>query len=183
MNIILASASPRRTQILTQANIPHIVIPSNEEEKLDQNLTYIEIVKSLSYQKAKSVFKNHQEDLIIGADTIVVINNEILGKPKDEPEAIKMLQKLSDKTHEVITSVTLIKQDKEQTFIDISKVTFNKLSIDEIKEYIKNEYVYDKAGSYAIQSPHTTFIKQVEGDYNNIVGLPINLLKHHLKEF
>lgn len=179
--IILASASPRRTSLLNEANISHIVIPSNCEEVIDHTLKPIEIVKSLAYQKAKSVFQNNQASTIIGADTIVVINDEILGKPKDEQDAIRMLNLLQDNVHQVITGVSIISKEKEITFAEVSNVYFKPMTKEEILTYITNDYVYDKAGSYAIQSPHATFIDHIEGDYNNIVGLPINALIKHLK--
>ncbi len=183
MNIILASASPRRTEILKENNIKHKVVPSTIKEIVDYTKTKEEIVKSLAYQKAKDVSDQYPEDLIIGADTIVVIDNEILGKPKDEQDAIRMLSKLANNTHEVITGVAIITKDQTDIFAETSKVTFKQMTKAEILEYIHKENVYDKAGSYAIQSKHANFIKQVEGDYYNIVGLPINALKTHLSKF
>lgn len=183
MNIILASASPRRTEILTKHQIKHQIIPSTIKEIIDYTKTPEEIVKSLAYQKAKDVATKHENDLIIGADTIVVINNEILGKPKDENEAIKMLTKLQNNTHQVITGVAIITKNKTDIFAETSYVTFNKMTIEEIKTYISLDNVYDKAGSYAIQSPYATFIKNIKGDYNNIVGLPITTLIKHLDTF
>lgn len=183
MKIILASKSPRRTEILSMLNIPHQIIPSEEEEIIDKSLTPIEVVKSLAHQKALSVFKKHQDSIVIGSDTIVVINNEILGKPKDEHDAIRMLNLLQNTHHLVITGVSIIKKDKIDTFAEVSKVYFKPMTIDDIKEYMSKENVYDKAGAYAIQGKYATFVDKIEGDFYNIMGLPKDKLKEHLDKF
>ncbi len=181
MNIILASNSPRRTEILTLANIPHIIIPSKVEEKIDNCLTPNELAKSLAHQKAIDVFSNYSDSIIIGADTIVVIDNIILGKPKDRKDAIRMLTLLSGKTHEVITGVSIISKEYQSNFAVTSKVTFNEMSLQEIEEYIDSENVYDKAGSYAIQGSCCKHINKIDGDYYNIMGLPISNIYQELK--
>lgn len=183
MNIILASKSPRRTEILSMLNIPHQIIPSEEDEIIDEKLSPIEVVKSLAYQKAKSIFRNHQDAVVIGSDTIVVINDEILGKPKDEQDAIRMLSLLQNTHHQVITGVSIISKEKTDTFAEISNVYFKPMSIDDIKEYMEKDNVYDKAGAYAIQSPHATFVEKIDGDFYNIMGLPKDALKMHLDKF
>jgi septum formation protein len=180
MNIILASKSPRRTEILSMMNIDHLVIPSKEKEVIDPTLTPTEVVMSLAYQKAKSIAVNHPNDLVIGADTIVVINNEILGKPKDYNDAVRMLSLLENNTHQVITGVSIIKGNYIDTFYVVSNVTFKPMTKEDIDNYISLENVYDKAGSYAIQGEHATFIDHIEGDYYNIVGLPKDELQKHL---
>ena len=109
MKTILASKSPRRTEILSLMNIEHIIIPSTEEEVIEPNLSPEEVVKSLAYQKAHSISKQYPNDLVIGSDTIVVINNQILGKPKDYNDAVKMLKLLQNNTHQVMTGVSLFK--------------------------------------------------------------------------
>lgn len=182
MNIILASSSPRRTEILTLAKIPHLVIPSTIEEKIEKGLTPEQVVMELSYQKASDVAKKYPNDLVIGADTIVVIDNEILGKPKLYQDAFRMLSKLSNRTHQVITGVTIIKNKKVDKFYVTSLVTFNEMTDKEIDEYINSEYIYDKAGSYAIQGSCSKFIKKIEGDYYNIVGLPISTIYEKIKK-
>lgn len=182
-NIILASGSPRRTEILTLAHIKHIVIPSTCEEKVGANLMPIEVVESLSYQKAKDVFDKNHDSIVIGADTIVTINGIILGKPKSQEEAIKMLSMLSNNTHQVITGVTIIKEGKVKTFHEITNVKVKALSKIDIDEYLSNEYVYDKAGSYAIQGMFSKHINSISGDYYNVVGLPISRVYQELKEF
>lgn len=183
MNIILASASPRRTQILHLAGIKHQIIPSNCKENIEKGLKPFEIVESLSYQKALDVFQNHNESIVIGADTIVTIDNFILGKPHNEEEAIWMLQLLSNKTHQVITGVTIITNHLVKTFHEITYVTIQELSLEQIKQYIHSENVYDKAGSYAVQGSFCKFISKINGDFYNVVGLPISRLYKELKEF
>ena len=183
MNIILASTSPRRTQILTIAKINHQVVPSKCEERMDKNLEPYKVVESLSYQKAKDVAKNYPNNIIIGADTVVVIDNQILGKPKSEKEAIAMLEKLSGKTHEVITGITIILNDKVKTFHDVTAVEIAKLSKQDIDKYLKEENVYDKAGSYGIQGAFCKYIIKMIGDYYNVMGFPIAKVYKELKEF
>ena len=179
--IILSSNSPRRHEILYEFGILHKVIPANINEEMDKNLTPIKNVERLSYLKAKSIFENYPNEVVIGADTIVVIDNEILGKPHDEIDAYNMLKKLSGKCHQVITGVSILSKDHKITFSDISNVYFKEMSDNDIYNYIHNDYVYDKAGSYAIQSPYMTYIDHIEGSYYNIVGLPIEKVKEYLE--
>lgn len=182
MNIILASSSPRRTEILNLVKIPHLVIPSTIEEQIDNTLTPEQVVMELSYQKASDVAEKYPNDLVIGADTIVVIDNEILGKPKNYQDAFTMLSKLSNRTHHVITGVTIVKNKQIDKFYVTSLVTFNEMSNKEIEEYINSEYIYDKAGSYAIQGSCAKFIKKIEGDYYNIMGLPVSIIYEKIRK-
>ena len=181
MKIILASNSPRRKELLTKHNIAFDVIPSNIEEVLNTNLNPVENVMSLAKQKALDVYSNCQLTPILAADTIVVYNNEILGKPKDELDAFRMLRLLSGKTHEVITGVALVTNGVVNTYHVVSKVTFKEISDEEILEYIKTKEPMDKAGSYAIQGIGSKFIDSYEGDFDNIVGLPMKLVLEILK--
>lgn len=183
MKIILASQSPRRTEILTLANIKHTVVPSKCEEIINPNDLPYQVVESLSYQKAQDVFKNHNDSIVIGSDTIVVIDNVILGKPHSYDEAINMLQMLSGKAHQVITGVTIMSKDLVKTFHEVTDVHISTLSLEQIKEYIDSENVYDKAGSYAIQGTFCKYITKLVGDYYNVVGLPIARLFQELKEY
>ena len=144
-----------------------------------------ELIENLAYEKAKDVANKVPEGLIIGADTIVIFKDKILGKPKDENDAKNMLKMLSGNTHKVLTAVCIIDKDEDKTLINscLSKVTFKKLTEEEIDAYIKTKEPMDKAGSYGIQAFGSLFVTKVEGCYNNIVGLPLNLLYEMLKAF
>jgi septum formation protein len=182
--IILASQSPRRKWLLEQVGLEFDIIPSSFEENIEGEKFTPKLIESLAYNKALEVSeRTEQEALIIGADTVVILNNQILGKPKDEKEAAQMLQKLSNNTHKVITAVAVIDKYEDKTIINhtISKVTFKKLSEREIQDYIKTGEPMDKAGAYGIQAYGSIFVTKVEGCYNNIVGLPLNLLSEMLK--
>jgi septum formation protein len=180
--IILASASPRRHEILTQAGVDFKVIPSNFDESSLEFTNIDDYSKALSYYKAKDVFKDHSNDTIIASDTIVVINNEILGKPKNKEDAFRMLKSLQGRKHVVITSVCIMHKDKIDTFLSKSYVTFYKMSNDEINEYIETNEPMDKAGAYAIQGKAAKYIRSINGDYYTIVGLPIGKVIKSLKK-
>lgn len=182
MEIILASGSPRRTEILNNAGISHKIIPSNYEENMECNLLPAELVKALSKGKALDIFKDHQDACVIGADTVVTINNTILGKPKNKEDAIRMLRLLSGKAHSVLTGVTICYNNLITSFVDTTKVTFDCLTDEDIEDYLLHENVYDKAGSYAIQGYASRFIKRLNGNYFNVVGLPIEKLTKKLKK-
>lgn len=183
MELILASNSPRRTQILTLAQIKHQVIPSTCQEIIPQGLALFEVVEHLSYQKALDVAKHHPNAIVLGADTVVAIEGRILGKPHHEKEAIWMLQNLSGKTHQVVTGITMMYQGKVKTFHEVTEVEVVELTMEQILTYIQEENVYDKAGSYAIQGSFCKYISKMNGDYYNVVGLPICRVYQELKEF
>ena len=180
MNLILASNSPRRKDILTRAGYDFEIVPSNYDEKIC-GLDYSkELVENCAYNKALDVAgRLTGEFIIIGADTVVVSDNIILGKPKNEEDAFNMLQKLSDKTHFVATSVCIIAssgktvKDTDKTF-----VTFRKLSDNDILSYIKHSKPLDKAGSYGIQDPGFDFAIKIEGELDNVIGFPLKLFKN-----
>jgi septum formation protein len=137
----------------------------------------------LAYQKAKWVQEKEKTNaLVIGSDTIVVINNEVLGKPKDHGDAVRMLSLLESNIHEVITGVSLIKEEKTINFYEKTLVYFKPMTKENIEQYIKEENVYDKAGSYAIQGEAMKYIDHIEGDYYNVIGLPIDRLLKELKK-
>lgn len=184
--IILASKSPRRKQLLESIGMEFEIIPSNFEEDIVGKKFSKSFIESLAYEKAKDVSSQVKEGLIIGADTVVILGNKILGKPKDKEEAIKMLQTLSGKTHKVITGVAIIDKYENKTLINstITKVTFRKIALREIEAYVETGEPMDKAGSYGIQNAiGTLFVEKVDGCYNNVVGLPLNLLAKMLKSF
>lgn len=184
MKIILASQSPRRQEILKTAGLEYQVIPSKVDERFNHNLSVEEAVMDLAFQKANFVAEERGESdlLIIGADTIVVINNEVLGKPKNYQDAFRMLNMLQGNTHQVLTGVALIKDDKKILFYEKTLVTFKPMTKKDIEKYIEEENVYDKAGSYAIQGEAMRYIDHIEGDYYNVIGLPIKHLLEEIKK-
>lgn len=181
--IILASKSPRRRELLELLKVPFEIIVSDIDEQIDHNNDLVKEIEKLSFQKANAVFKDHQDALVIGSDTIVKIGNIALGKPHSIEEAKKMLRDLSDKTHEVVTGVTILYKDQVETFSSVAKVNFYPLSEEEIDEYVSTNEPMDKAGAYAIQGDAAKFIRSIEGDYYTIVGLPIAELYHRLKHY
>ncbi len=183
MNIILASNSPRRREILENTKVRFSIKGSQIDEVINSNESPKETVMRLAYEKALDIAKDNKDALVIGADTIVVINDTILGKPKDEKEAYDMIKLLSGKTHYVITGFALINLSLEKKVIDyeISKVTFKELSNECIKDYIQTKESLDKAGAYGIQGYGALLVKNIEGDYFNIVGLPISKMSDCLK--
>jgi len=181
--IILASNSPRRKELLTKI-IPIFKVESKAVEEIyPNNLEGGEIATYLSQLKSKP-FQPNENELIITADTIVILDGIILGKPKTPEEAINMLTLLSGKKHEVITGVTIRTKDKELSFYDVTKVEFYELKPDEIEHYIKQYKPFDKAGSYGIQEwiGHVG-IKKIEGDFYNVMGLPVHRVYRELKQF
>lgn len=190
ISIILASASPRRADLLRQAGISFEIFPADVTEHIQEG-TPNQIVEALAYQKASAVYQTykstHKEDfLVIGADTIVYYDGEVLGKPEDEQEAFDMLKLLSDRTHQVYTGIAIIyyKNKEKQTYLlhEKTDVTFYPIHDNELKEYIATKDPLDKAGAYGIQGPFAVHVKEIHGDYNNVVGLPIARLYQTLRE-
>lgn len=188
--IVLASQSPRRKKLLDLLNLKFSIEPSSCDETYGNNEHPSDIVQNLALRKATDVSKGKPSSLIIGADTLVVFKNMILGKPNSAEEAGKMLAKLSENKHEVLTGVALIKTDQQgnigqkETFVEETIVQFGTLGAEEIENYVQNGSPMDKAGSYGIQDDWgATFVKRIEGDYYNVVGLPLYALYQHLKEF
>lgn len=181
--IILASASPRRQELLKVVCDDFKVVPSLIEETVPQGTDALKVPEYLSFIKAKDVAKKFPEKIVIGADTCVILSGTVLGKPKTKEEAFSMLSALSGKTHLVVTGCTLISNEKTVTFSEITKVTFNCLSKSQITEYIKTDEPFDKAGGYGIQSKGALFVKKIDGDYFNVVGLPISRLNSELNKF
>ena len=179
-NIILASNSPRRREILANAGYKFKVQPSNYDEHIT-NLKYSkELVENCAYNKGLDVFEKNKESLVISADTVVVLDDTILGKPKDENDAFLTLKNLSDKTHFVATSVCLINKDKTLKDTAVTYVTFRKLENSEILDYIKTQKPLDKAGSYGIQDEGFDFATKINGELNNVIGFPLELFKKML---
>ena len=183
MKIILASASPRRQELIKMITKDIIVNPCDCDETIKSGLVGREIAEYLSKIKGEAVKEEFKNDIIVSADTIVCLNDNVLGKPKSREDAFLMLRALSGNTHSVFTGVTIIKGEKQKTFSQETKVTFYHLSDEEIYEYIDSGDVYDKAGSYGIQGKGGLLVKGIEGDYFNVVGLPVARLKRELNEF
>lgn len=187
--IILASASPRRQELLKQINIDYSVMVSQADETYDSGLMPSQVVEELSMKKAEAVLKNltdTQPLVIIAADTIVALGDTILGKPCNEAEAEKMLLMLSGKVHQVYTGVTMVFVNKDKsecvTFSDCARVYFRELGIDEIRSYIATGEPLDKAGAYGIQEKGAVLVEKIEGDYYTIVGLPLVKVYMELKK-
>lgn len=183
--IILASQSPRRKELLELLNIPFVVHPSNIEEVVNEESYPFQVVESLALQKANDVASNYHNGIIIGTDTIVVYEHNILGKPKDENDAFEMLKLLQGQAHEVYSGLAIIDADTGKSIVShrVTKVFMYPLSDDDIVFYLNTKEPLDKAGSYGIQGVGSIFIEKIEGDYFNVVGLPLSLLRKQLLEF
>ena len=188
--IILASASPRRSELLAQISLEFTVMPSDVEENPKSTLPQ-DIVIELSKEKARDVWgkigqNNTGDSLVISADTVISIEGEILGKPRDEEDAVRMLGLLSGKEHQVYTGVTLIWIDgegkqEEYSFYVCTGVLMYRMSRAEILEYVLSGEPMDKAGAYAVQGKAAAFIKSIRGEYSNVVGLPTGRLYQEMK--
>lgn len=181
--LILASKSPRRKELLELSTIPFQVQAASIEEVLDTSIPIEEAIIQLAYEKAYPVFEKNLDSIILGADTVVVLDGKILGKPKDEEDAIRMLENLSGKSHQVITGVVLLTKEKEVKFSSITEVEMYPLEEQEIKEYVATKEPLDKAGAYGIQGKGSLLIKEIHGDYYTVMGLPISRVVRELKKF
>lgn len=180
--LVLASKSPRRKEILEKAGYEIEIRTQDADETLPNGILPEDAVKMLAEIKASAVERKNDE-LVIGADTVVVLDGKILGKPKTQDDAFSMLKSLSGRAHEVFTGVCLITNDKKVTFSDCSTVEFNKLTDEEIWNYINTGEPMDKAGSYGIQGLGSAFAKVSSGSFYNVMGLPIEILQDVLLEF
>ena len=183
--VILASASPRRRELLERFGLPFEVIPARGEERAPEGLTPAELVERLSRAKAGEVAAaaEDREAVIIAADTVVELEGEILGKPRDEAEARAMLRRLSGRTHRVWTGVTVRRGDEHRTESVCTAVEFRPLSEEEIRAYVSTGEPLDKAGAYGYQGLACLFVEEIRGDYFNVVGLPLCRLGRMLRAF
>ena len=184
--IILASASPRRRELLSQAGIPFEVLPGNVEEDLARlGGSPAEKAMQLACEKAGSVADGCAKGLVLGADTIVVVDGSIFGKPSDEADARRMLKELSGREHSVITGLALIdtRSGESRTCYEETTVRFARLADNEIDAYIRTGEPFDKAGAYAVQGRGALLVEGIEGCYSNVVGLPLMRLRRLLEEF
>lgn len=182
--IILASQSPRRKQLLQWAEVEFDIIVEPTDESFPAHLSPAEAAIHIAQQKAIAVqHKVSKDRTVIAADTIVVLGNEIIGKPKDRQDAINILTKLSGHVHKVITAVVIVKDGQEVAFSDVTEVEFHALNIDQVEFYIDKYRPYDKAGAYAIQEwIGVTGIKRINGDFYNVMGLPVSRVVQTLKD-
>lgn len=183
--IILASRSPRRKQLLEWAEIPFDVMAKDTDEMYPASLSIDQVPVYIARNKALAVKEELSHDrLILAADTVVVLNGKVIGKPVNKENAIEILSELSGQTHEVITGVVLMRDDAEMAFADITEVEFHKLTPQQIAFYVEKYKPYDKAGAYAIQEwIGVVGIKRVKGDFYNVMGLPVSRVVKALLEF
>ena len=179
MEMILASNSPRRKEILESLGYKFRIAPADIDENI--NLTGELLVCELAKRKALRIYEYNKDSIVIGSDTIVYYNNKVYNKPNSEEECYFMLKSLSGKTHEVITGVYIASSKEHISFFDKAYVTFKVLSDEEIYNYIKTKEPFDKAGGYAIQGKGNALIKEYKGDFYTIMGLPKDLVDEHLK--
>lgn len=185
MNIILASGSPRRKELLTMIGISEFtIIPDTSEEEVISGLTPEQIVCEIALVKAKNVSQFcSKDDIIIAADTLVFLDGEAIAKPEDEVDAAAMLRKLSGRHHHVYTGIALLKNNEHTTDYERTDVFFRDITDDEISAYIKTGEPMDKAGAYGAQGKASIFVKRIEGDFFNVMGLPLCKLSIMLKNF
>ena len=181
MQLILASQSPRRRELLGLFGIPFVVRVADIDETMDPDLSAAEAVAQISRKKALAVERN-ADDVLIAADTIVVVGGRILGKPHSPEEAAEMLRLLSGRDHQVMTGVTVLCGEKEAVFTEITDLHFRALTDSEIRRYVQSGEPMDKAGAYGIQGGAALFCEKMTGDYYNVMGLPVCRLGQVLKE-
>lgn len=179
--LILASQSPRRKELLEKCGYPFEIDVADIDETINTNGNLEEEIRLLSIKKANEVLKRHKDAIVIGSDTIVTLNNEVLGKPHSKQEAKEMLRKLSGNTHEVITGIAILSDKKEFSTVSINYVTFEELTEEEIEKYVETKEPMDKAGAYAIQGIASRYIKNINGDYYAIMGFPVSIVYEELK--
>lgn len=173
MPLILASASPRRSELLRNAGIAFTVEPAHVPEQPAPGETPLDYAQRMARTKARTVFARHPESAVLGADTVVVVDQHLLEKPADKRDAARMLALLSGRTHHVITGICLVADGFEQTEAEVTQVTFSILSDAEIADYVATGEPMDKAGAYAIQGIASRWVEHIEGCYFNVVGLPV----------
>ena len=181
--VILASSSPRRKELLQTAGVEFEIHVKDVDESVPEGTPPADAAKMTAAKKAAAIAEEYKKDIVIGADTIVVADGKILGKPKDKADAVNMLKMLSGIEHEVITGVCILCGDEQDSFAQISRVKFYDLTDEEIEAYVSSGEPMDKAGSYGIQGLGCTLVERIEGDYFNIVGLPVAEVCRRIKKF
>ncbi|MBR3971551.1 MAG: septum formation inhibitor Maf [Ruminococcus sp.] len=178
--IVLASASPRRRELIKSITEDALCVPSGEDETLPDGISVSEIPEYLAKLKAQSVAKDYPDSRVIGCDTVVILDDKILTKPESREDAARKLKALSGKEHRVITGCCIVEGDNVKTFSEETRVQFYELSDEEIYSYIETGEPMDKAGGYGIQGKGALFVKEIKGDYFNVVGLPVARLYREL---
>jgi septum formation protein len=180
--LILASVSPRRAELLRQLNLDFQVIPSDAAEIFDEHLSPLELCQLNAHRKARAVAKKHPDALVLGADTLVFLDGEIMGKPAGMAEARRMLARLQGRTHQVVTGVSVIhlRLHRERMFAASTDVTFHPLTAEQINIYLSKTNPLDKAGAYAIQEHGDLIVSGISGLFSNVVGLPVEKLQEEL---
>lgn len=173
MSLILASASPRRAELLRNAGIAFTVEPAHVPEEALPHEPSLDYAQRLARDKARAIFPRHPDNVVLGADTVVVVDDHLLEKPRDGGDAARMLRLLSGRTHNVITGVCLVACGYEQTEAEITEVSFSALTESEIADYVETREPMDKAGAYAIQGIASRWVERIDGCYFNVVGLPV----------
>lgn len=183
--IVLASASPRRKELLEKLGFEFTVEASNSDEAVRPGVEPHELAESLSREKASMVGRNHRNALVIAADTFILLDDMVLGKPASETEARDMLQRITGRQHSVITGFTILDTASNKAISESveTRVYMRKLTLKEIDAYVKTGEPLDKAGAYAIQGLGSVIVERIEGDYFNVIGLPLSALTESLKEF
>ena len=179
---ILASASTRRKELFSKITDEYEVIPSDVSEKVPKGISALKTAEYLARMKANDIARKNPNKVVIGCDTVVINGRKIMGKPYDREHAVEMLSALSGKTHLVITGVCIKYGDKTVSFSEKTRVTFRRITTEEIEDYISSFEPFDKAGSYAVQGQGSLFVKRICGDYYNVVGLPVCKLYGELKK-
>ena len=181
--LVLASGSPRRKELLEQMNLNFDIIVSRFEEHLSLSVPPSELVKQLATGKANEVFMSVPDAVVIGADTVVTLDHDVLGKPESREHARQMLNALSGRTHIVYSGVAILSNEEKITFYEATEVSFWELTDQDIENYLDTGEPYDKAGGYGIQGFGAAFVKRIHGDYYSVVGLPISRTLRELAAF
>ena len=183
--LILASASPRRAELLRQLKLKFQVVSSDATEILDEQLSPLELCQINAHRKARAVAKKNPDSLVLGADTLVFLGGEIMGKPARPAEAERMLTRLQGRTHQVVTGISLIhlRAYRERIFAVSTDVTFHPLDAGQIRDYLAKVNPLDKAGAYAIQEHGDKIVAEISGSYSNVVGLPLERLREEIQSW
>ena len=179
--LILASASPRRQELLQDLSYPFDIVAADCEENFDRSLPIASAIEQIARQKALTVWEQHPEAVVLGADTMVCFKDQMMGKPENREDAYRMLKQLSGKTHTVVSGVAIVWKGKAELFHEKTSVTFYELEEELLERYLDSNEPYDKAGAYGIQGKFASYIKGIDGDYNNVVGLPVGRVYQEMK--